>query len=54
MEQAYFNCHTAITIPFEELDSIVAVSASGEEKPVILDGRFVVEGTEKLNVPLER
>lgn len=54
IEQAYFNCHTDITIPFEELDSIVAVSASGEEQAVILDGRFVVEGTEKLNVPLER
>lgn len=51
--KAYFNCHTDITIPYDELDSIIAVTRDGRELPVILDGKFVVEGTEDLNIPLE-
>lgn len=51
--QAYFNCHTDITIPFEELGAITAVTADGIEYPIIEKGRFVVEGCEALNVPLE-
>ena len=51
-EKAYFGCHTDITIPFEELAGIWAVTASGEEIPVIEDGLFAVPGTEDLNAPL--
>lgn len=51
-EKAYFGCHTDITIPFEELSGIWAVTASGEEIPVIEDGLFAVPGTEDLNAPL--
>lgn len=51
--KAYLNCHTDITIPYDELDSIIAVAADGTEYPVILDGKFVVPGTEELNRPLE-
>lgn len=51
-ESAYFGCHTDITIPFEELAGIWAVTADGEEIPVIEDGLFVVPGTEDLNKPL--
>lgn len=51
--KAYLNCHTDITIPYDELDSIIAVEADGTEHPIILDGRFVVPGTEELNRPLE-
>lgn len=51
--KAYLNCHTDITIPFDELDSIIAVEADGTEHPIILDGRFVVPGTEELNRPLQ-
>ena len=51
--KAYLNCHTDITIPYDELDSIVAVGADGTQYPIILDGRFVVPGTEELNIPLE-
>lgn len=51
-QKAYFNCHTDITIPYDELDSIVAVTKDGRRLPVILDGKFVVEGTEELNIPL--
>ncbi len=52
-DQAYFNCHTDITIPYDELDSIVAVTGDGQQLPVIEKGRFVVPGTEELNGPLE-
>ena len=51
--KAYLNCHTDITIPFDELDSIIAVEADGTEHPIILNGRFVVPGTEELNRPLQ-
>lgn len=51
--KAYLNCHTDITIPYDELDSIIAIEADGTEHPIILDGRFVVPGTEELNRPLE-
>lgn len=51
--KAYFNCHTDITIPYDELDSIVAITGDGKHLPVIENGRFVVEGTEELNLPLE-
>lgn len=46
---AYFNCHTDITIPYEELGEIVAVTGDGVEIDIIRDGKFVLEGTEKLN-----
>lgn len=52
-QKAYFNCHTDITIPYDELDSIVAVTKDGRRLPVILDGKFVAEGTEELNAPLQ-
>ena len=52
-EEAYFNCHTDITIPFEELGEISVMTKDGEKLTVIKDGRFVVPGTEELNRPLE-
>ncbi|MDO4943077.1 MAG: aminopeptidase [Lachnospiraceae bacterium] len=52
-ENAYFNCHTDITIPYEELGSITAVRADGTEIELIRDGRFVLAGTEKLNDAFE-
>ncbi len=52
-QAAYFNCHTDITIPYEELGSITAVYPDGHEVDIIRDGRFVVPGTEELNRPLE-
>jgi leucyl aminopeptidase (aminopeptidase T) len=53
-ENAYFNCHTDITIPYEEIGSITAIRADGSTIPLIADGRFVLAGTEKLNVPFEQ
>ena len=51
--KAYFNCHTDITIPYNELQLIAAVKADGTSIAIIEDGKFVLPGTEELNIPLE-
>ncbi len=51
--KAYFACHTDITIPYDELGSIIAYSKDGETFSIIEKGRFVLAGTEELNVPLD-
>ena len=53
-KKAYFNCHTDITIPYEALGRIVAVSKERVEVPIILDGRFVLDGTFPLNEPFQK
>lgn len=51
-KEAYFNCHTDITIPYDELGEI-AVLRNGEKKSILIsEGRFVLSGTEKLNEEL--
>ena len=50
--KAYFSCHTDITIPYAELDKIEAITATGKRILIIDDGRFVLKGTEELNIPL--
>lgn len=52
LSKAYFSCHTDITIPYSELDSIDAVRPDGSRTAIIADGRFVLPGTEELNDPL--
>ena len=52
--EAYFGCHTDITIPYEELGSITVLCRDGENVTLIENGRFVLPGTEKLNEPLDR
>ncbi len=54
VSKAYFGCHMDITIPYSELGDIVAVRKDGTRQYVIQDGRFVVEGTKKLNEELKR
>lgn len=51
--EAYFGCHTDITIPYDEIGEISAVEADGSTIPIILDGRFVLAGTEELNKPFQ-
>ena len=51
--KAYFNCHTDVTIPYEELGSIASVDEEGTRHYIIKDGRFAAEGTEELNIPLD-
>ncbi|MBO4398642.1 MAG: aminopeptidase [Lachnospiraceae bacterium] len=53
-DKAYLNCHTDITIPYDELEAITAHTADGKSYDIIRNGKFVVPGTEELNVPLER
>ncbi|MEY8389981.1 aminopeptidase [Lachnospiraceae bacterium 45-W7] len=51
-QKAYFNCHTDITIPYDELDTITVLRRDGSSVDVIRDGKFTVPGTEPLNQPL--
>lgn len=53
VSKAYFQCHTDITIPYEELKSIAVVKKSGEEILLLENGKFVLPGTEILNEPLK-
>lgn len=52
LSKAYFQCHTDITIPYEELEEISVVKPDGEKIVILKDTRFVLEGTEMLNEPL--
>ena len=52
--KAYFQCHTDITIPYEELEEISVVTKNGEQIILLEDGRFVLPGTEVLNEPLDQ
>ena len=52
-DKAYFNCHTDITIPYDEIGLISAVKTNGEQIDIIKDGRFVLEGCEELNKPFD-
>lgn len=51
INKKYFNCHTDITIPYDELGEITVVTVEGERISIIKDGRFILNGTESLNVP---
>lgn len=51
--KAYLNCHTDITIPYDELDKITVIRKDGSTIDIISDGRFVLPGTEELNIPLD-
>ena len=50
-DNAYFDCHTDITIPYDELEAITSIHADGTETDIIRDGRFVLAGCEMLNEP---
>ena len=51
--KAYFNCHTDITIPYNELGAITVIRKDGSTEDIIRDGKFVLAGTEELNKPLD-
>ena len=53
MSKAYFNCHTDITIPYDELGELSVVTKENEVIPIIIEGRFVLEGCEELNKAFE-
>lgn len=52
--KAYFNCHTDITIPYDELGEVSVVTPDNEVIPIIIEGRFVLPGCEELNLPLDK
>ncbi len=51
--KAYYNCHTDITIPYDEIGNITAVNKDGTRTDIIVDGRFVLTGCDELNMPFE-
>jgi len=51
--KAYFNCHTDITIPYDELGEVSVVTKENEVITIIEEGHFVLSGCEELNKPLE-
>ena len=51
--KAYFACHTDITIPYDELGSIVAYDKDDNAYPIIENGRFVLAGTQELNAAFD-
>lgn len=53
LSKAYFNCHTDITIPYDELDCIRVNCRDGRCVSIIEKGRFVLPGTETLNQPFD-
>ena len=52
VSKAYYQCHTDITIPYEELKRIDVITRDGCKLTILEDGRFVLAGTEILNEPL--
>lgn len=52
IEKAYYNCHTDITIPYDELGEITVCCSDGKQICIIKDGKFVLSGTEELNKAL--
>lgn len=53
VEKAYFQCHTDITIPYDELGELYAQTDDGRQIRIIENGRFVLPGCEELNRALD-
>lgn len=52
-EEAYFGCHTDVTLPYEEIGLLEVLCDDGRRIPILSDGRFVLPGTEELNEALQ-
>ena len=53
VNKAYFQCHTDITIPYDELGEISVLTESGGKIAIIQNSQFVLAGCEELNRALE-
>ena len=53
IDEAYTNRHTDITLPYEIIEFIAAITKEDEKIDIIRDGRFVLAGTEELNKPFD-
>ncbi|MFX0066753.1 MAG: aminopeptidase, partial [Candidatus Hermodarchaeota archaeon] len=51
-DEAYTYKHEDITLAFDSLKFITAITAEGDRIDIIRDGQFVLKGTEELNIPL--
>lgn len=51
--KAYFNCHTDITLPYDEIGEISVIRPDGSVIPIIKDSRFVLDGTKQLNTAFD-
>lgn len=49
-EKAYMNCHTDITLPYDELAEISVIRADGTKVVLMENGEFVLAGAEGLNI----
>lgn len=49
ISKAYFNCHTDITVPYDEIGCLCAVDKNGNETLIIENGYFVLEDLDELN-----
>ncbi|MBN1756588.1 aminopeptidase [bacterium] len=52
-QNAYTFIHTDITLPYDSIGLISAITPEGDRIDIIRDGRFVLPGTEELNIPLD-
>ena len=52
-KKAYFGCHTDVTIPYDELGLLEARRPDGSCVTLIENGRFVLPGTEELNMAFD-
>ncbi len=52
-DNAYTYKHMDITIPYDDLLYITAVGKDGAKTDIIRDGRFVLAGTNALNIPFQ-
>jgi len=52
-DDAYTNVHMDITLPYESIEFITAVTKDGQKTDIIRNCRFVLPGTEELNIPLD-
>ncbi len=54
INEAYTYRHEDITLPYESIKYITAVTRSGRRIDIIRNGKFVLKGTEALNEPFKR
>ena len=52
-DKAYTYVHVDISLPYDEIGFVRAVTGDGRETGIIRNGRFALEGTEDLNRPFE-
>lgn len=52
-DDVYTNKHIDITLPYDQIRLLAGYTRDGQEIEIIRNGRFVLEGTEPLNKPLD-